>query len=70
MIGFVPFKVSFFVIDRFNLSFGIDIGNLPQYVKQGVLMEITPEMVQELAPDLYEKAIAYEPNWLNFAKVD
>lgn len=49
---------------------GIDINNLPQYVKQGVLMEITPELIEALAPDLYEKATAVNPNWLDYAKVD
>lgn len=52
------------------MSNGIDINNLPQYVKQGVLMEITPEMIEALAPDLYKQATAANPNWLDYAKVD
>jgi putative aldouronate transport system substrate-binding protein len=52
------------------MSNGVKRENLQQYVKQGVLFGFTEEMVKELAPDLYEKAIAYEPNWLNFAIVN
>lgn len=49
---------------------GIKINNLPQYVKQGVLMALDEDMIKTIAPDLYEKANQVQPNWLNYAKVD
>ncbi|WP_199613611.1 extracellular solute-binding protein [Paenibacillus alkalitolerans] len=52
------------------MSDGVKRENLQQYVKQGVLMELPEEVIKEFAPDLYEKALAYEPKWLKFAMVD
>ncbi|MCI3926983.1 extracellular solute-binding protein [Paenibacillus sp. TRM 82003] len=48
----------------------VKMNTIPEYVNQGVLAEIPEELVQKLMPNIYENAMKFEPNWLNYAKVD
>lgn len=49
---------------------GVEISNLPKLVQQGVLLEFDEEVIKKYMPNVYEKAIKLDPNWLNYAKVD
>lgn len=49
---------------------GVEISNLPKLVQQGVLLGFDEEVIKKYMPNVYEKAIKLDPNWLDYAKVD
>ncbi|MDP3178659.1 MAG: extracellular solute-binding protein [Spirochaetaceae bacterium] len=80
----VDFKVHNINNDRYHeiLNVKLAAGDIPDflylaradtlgaYVKQGVLAKLTPELIQENAPDLWNAINAYAPGYMDMGKVN